>query len=144
MNVEARPGEPSESRAAEQSDLQHVVAAGRRAVPLIPAGAVFEGQISMQGATRIDGVVRGTVRGTGLLEVGPQGRIEGLVECERVRNEGAIVGPLVAQGHVILAPGAYFEGELHAPTLEVADSATWNGVARVGPSPCRIPTSSLR
>jgi len=102
-------------------------------VPLIPADAVFEGQVSVQGETRVDGTIRGTLRGTGRLDLGPESRVEGGIECEDVRSEGAIVGPVVAHRRAELGPGASLEGDIDAPVVEVADSAVWNGHARVGP-----------
>ena len=115
-----------------QFDLQHVVAGGSSLVPLVPADGVFEGQIAILGETRIDGTVRGTLRGNGRLALGPAGRIEGIIECEEVRSQGAIVGPVVAHCSVHLGPGAVMDGDLDTPRVEVSDSAIWNGVARVG------------
>jgi cytoskeletal protein CcmA (bactofilin family) len=115
-----------------QKNLQHVVAGDSANVPLIPADGVFEGQVSVQGETRIDGEIRGTLRGTGRLELGPTSRIEGDIECEDVRSEGAIVGPVVAHRRAALGPGASLEGDIDAPVVEVDDGAVWNGTARVG------------
>jgi cytoskeletal protein CcmA (bactofilin family) len=115
------------------NDLQHVVAAEGARIPLVPADGVFEGQIEVQGLSLIDGTVRGTVRGTGRVELGPGARIEGLIECEEVASEGTIVGPVVASRRARLGPGAVLEGDLDAPLLEVEETAVWNGAARVGP-----------
>ena len=114
------------------SSLQHVVAGRSALIALVPVGGVFEGQIAILGETRIDGSVHGTLRGSGRLELGPGGRIEGSIECEEVRSQGAIVGPVVAHHRVVLGPGAKLDGDLRTPRVEVADSAIWNGVARVG------------
>jgi cytoskeletal protein CcmA (bactofilin family) len=127
----SRPN-PIEDGSAAQKSLQHVVAGESTLIPLIPAQGVFEGQVSVQGDTRIDGTVRGTVRGTGRLELGPSARVEGTIECEDVCSQGAIVGPVVAHRRAELGPGARLDGDLDAPRLAVADSALWNGRARVG------------
>jgi cytoskeletal protein CcmA (bactofilin family) len=124
--------EPAEDASESQKNLQHVVAGDSANVPLIPADGVFEGQVSVQGETRVDGTIRGTLRGTGRLELGPESRVEGDIECEDVRSEGAIVGPVVAHRRAELGPGASLEGDIDAPAVEVADSAVWNGHARVG------------
>jgi cytoskeletal protein CcmA (bactofilin family) len=118
--------------AAAQKNLQHVVAGVSAVIPLVPVGGVFEGQVSVQGDTRIDGTVRGTLRGTGRLELGPNARVEGGIECECVCSQGAIVGPVVAHQRAELGPGASLEGDLDTPTLSLADSAVWTGTARVG------------
>ena len=136
MNATAKsarmPVEPVERDSENPKNLQHVVAGDSANVPLIPADGVFEGQVSVQGQTRIDGTIRGTLRGTGRLELGPQSRVEGDIECEDVRSEGAIVGPVVAHHRAELGPGARLEGDLTAPVVKVHDSAVWNGVAKVG------------
>ncbi len=126
--------EPEAAAAAEtgRSDLQHVVAGRYPLVPLVPADGVFEGQIAILGETRIEGTVRGTVRGSGRLELGPDGRIEGIVECDEVWSHGTIVGPVTALCRVHLYSGALMDGDLDTPRVEVSDSAIWNGVARVG------------
>lgn len=127
----------SQRRAAQEGssdpqNLQHVVAGENAKVPLIPADGVFEGEVSVQGQTRIEGTLRGSLRGSGRLELGPESRVEGAIECDDVRSQGAIVGPVVAHQRAELGPGARLEGDLTSPTVEVADSAVWNGTARVG------------
>jgi len=126
-----RPG-VSEAAAGSEKNLQHVVAGDSALAPLIPEDGVFEGQVSVRGETRIDGLVRGSLRGTGRLELGPSARIEGEVICEELCSEGAIVGPVEALQRVELGPGATLEGDLDTPSLKVADSAILNGNARVG------------
>ena len=128
------PSEPEAVGRAETGrfDLQHVVAGRSPLVALVPADGVFDGQIAILGETRIDGTVRGTLRGSGRLELGPDGRIEGIIECEEVWSQGAIVGPVVAHSRVHLGSGAVMDGDLDTACVEVSDSAIWNGVARVG------------
>jgi cytoskeletal protein CcmA (bactofilin family) len=126
--------EPEAAASCEEGrfDLQHVVAGRSFSVPLVPVDGVFEGQVAILGETRIEGTVRGTLRGSGRLELGPDGRIEGSIECAEVRSQGAIVGLVVAHGRIHLRSGARMLGDLETPRLEVSDSAIWNGVARVG------------
>ena len=139
MSATAKPlrtsGRPVEEVVDSEKNLQHVVAGDSTNVPLIPADGVFEGQVSVQGETRIEGIVRGSLRGTGRLDLGPNARVEGEIECEEVRSEGAIVGPVVAHYRAELRPGSSLEGDVSSPRLTVADSAVWNGRARVGDPP---------
>jgi len=101
-------------------------------VALVPAGGVFEGEIAVIGHTRVEGRVVGSLRGPGVLELGPGAVVEGEIECGEVRSEGAIHGSVRARDRLALAAGARLEGDLDAPRVEVADHAVWNGVARVG------------
>ena len=127
-----RRSEASEAGGKNEKNLQHVVAGDSAVVPLVPADGVFEGQVSVQGETRIEGVVRGVLRGTGRLELGPDARIEGEIECEEVCSEGAIVGPVAAHQRIELGAGARLDGDVETPKLKVAESALLNGSARVG------------
>lgn len=99
---------------------------------LVPEGGVFEGQVAVAGPTRIDGTVRGTLRGPGALLIGPTGHVEGQIDCSVVISQGAVTGPITAEQRACLESGAHFEGDLAAPVLEVHDDAVWIGRARIG------------
>jgi cytoskeletal protein CcmA (bactofilin family) len=99
---------------------------------LVPKGGHFEGEVAVSGETRIEGRVEGGLRGSGRVVVGPDGCIEGAVECEQLDSEGTIRGPIVARERVRLGPGALLQGDVATPLIEVEDSAVWQGIARVG------------
>lgn len=100
---------------------------------LVPEGGVFEGQVAVAGPTRIDGTVRGTLRGPGALLIGRTGHVEGQIDCSEVVAQGAVIGTITAEQRACLDAGAHFEGDLAAPVLEVHDDAVWIGKARIGP-----------
>lgn len=101
-------------------------------VALVPHEGVFEGQLVLAGTTLIEGVVRGSLRGSGELVLGPDARVEGVIECDVVTSRGQILGSVVARRCIRLAEGARMDGDLQAPAIEVADDVVWNGRARVG------------
>jgi len=101
-------------------------------VSLVPREGYFEGLVAIVGQTRIEGTVRGSLRGTGTLVLGPEARVEGAVECDVVSSRGVMIGPVVARIRAHFADGAHFEGDLDAPAVEVDGDVVWNGVARVG------------
>lgn len=115
-----------------QPDREHHGSADSSAVPLVPREGFFEGQVAIFGRTRVEGTVRGSIRGSGELILGPAARVEGLVECDVVSSRGAIVGPVIARIRAHFGDGAHFEGDLDAPVVEVQGDVVWNGVARVG------------
>jgi cytoskeletal protein CcmA (bactofilin family) len=106
--------------------------ANTAAISLVPREGYFEGLVAIVGQTRIEGTVRGSLRGTGMLVLGPEARVEGAVECDVVSSRGVIIGPVVARIRAHFADGAHFEGNLDAPAVEVDGDVVWNGVARVG------------
>ncbi len=101
-------------------------------LPLVPREGFFEGQIAILGRTLVEGTVRGSLRGAGELIIGPEARIEGVVECDVVSSRGVIVGPVTARSRAHFSDGAHFEGDLDSPTVSIDGDAVWTGVARVG------------
>ena len=111
----------------------HAERAGALAVgPLIPRGGFFEGQVAIVGPTRIEGSVRGSIRGQGDLEVGPEARIEGRVECDALASEGEIVGPVRVRTRARFEAGARLDGDLEVPVMSFDETAVWNGRATIG------------
>jgi len=88
--------------------------------------------VAITGQTRVDGTVRGSLRGSGELILGPEARVEGAVECDVLSSRGVIVGPVVARIRAHFGGGAHLEGDLDTPAVEVDGDVVWNGVARVG------------
>ncbi len=99
---------------------------------LIPRGGAFEGQVAITGPTRIEGSVRGSLRGAGDLFLGSGGRVEGRVECESLVSEGEIVGPVEASLRARFEAGARLDGDLRTPVVSFDEAAVWNGRALVG------------
>ena len=132
------PGGSSEAteKTRPDSGLPRMVAPGKPIPParcaLVPEGGVFEGQVALVGETRIDGWVRGRLRGEGRLLLGPRGRIEGVLECDEIDSEGVVQGPIHARERLRLGPAARLDGDVETPRMEVCPSAVWSGSARVG------------
>lgn len=101
-------------------------------VPLVPREGFFEGLVAVLGETHVEGTVRGSLRGPGELVIGPEARVEGVVECGVVSSRGTIVGPVIARSRAHFGDGAHFDGDLDAPAVAVDGDVVWNGVARVG------------
>lgn len=101
-------------------------------IPLVPRGGFFEGQVAILGRTRVEGSVRGSLRGPGELILGPDALVEGVVDCDAVSSRGTIIGPVVVRVGAFFGDGARFEGDLDAPTVEIEGDIAWIGVARVG------------
>lgn len=126
---------PSATEAAGQPDQEGRDSVASDHVALIPREGLFEGQVAIHGQTRVEGTVRGSLRGSGELVLGRDARVEGLIECDVVSSQGEIIGPVIARVRAHFADGARLEGDLEAPSVEVEGDVVWNGVARVGGSP---------
>jgi cytoskeletal protein CcmA (bactofilin family) len=99
---------------------------------LVPRGGSFEGQVAIVGPTRIEGHVRGSLRGVGDLRIGSEARVEGRVECDALESDGEILGPVSVRTRARFGPGARLDGDLQAPIVSLDEDAVWNGRALVG------------
>jgi len=99
---------------------------------LVPRGGSFDGQVAIVGPTRIEGHVRGRLRGFGALQLGSQARVEGRVECDSLECEGEIVGPVSVRTRARFGAGARLDGDLQVPVVALDEAAVWNGRAIVG------------
>jgi cytoskeletal protein CcmA (bactofilin family) len=123
---------PNSNLAGGRPDQDGRASAASTGVALVPRGGFFEGQIAILGQTRIEGTVRGSLRGAGELVLGREARVEGVVECDAFSSRGEMIGPVVAHTRAHLGEGAHLEGDLEGPAVEVDDGVIWNGVARIG------------
>lgn len=101
---------------------------------LVPRGGSFDGQVAIVGPTRIEGHVRGSLRGSGELYVGTAARVEGRVECDALESDGEIVGPVAVRTRARFGAGARLDGDLQVPVVAFDDDAIWNGRAQIGES----------
>lgn len=118
--------------AAEARDATSAPRSGVGEGALVPRGGSFEGQVAIVGPTRIEGSVRGSLRGPGELFVGSEARVEGRVECEGITSEGEILGPVAVRTKARFGPGARLDGDLQAPVVVFDEDAVWNGRAEIG------------
>jgi cytoskeletal protein CcmA (bactofilin family) len=125
-------GAEAPGEAAGVAPIDGRASAAATGVALVPRGGCFEGRVALVGETIIDGTVVGSLRGTGELILGPEARVEGAVECDRITSRGHIDGPVVARRHAHLSGGARLDGDLEAPAIEIEGEVLWNGTARVG------------
>jgi cytoskeletal protein CcmA (bactofilin family) len=90
---------------------------------LVGRGAFFEGKLAFGGAIRIDGHVRGEVRGDGTLVVGEGGLVEAAVQVGSLVVLGAVVGEIVAKDGVRVTERGRVEGRVQCPRLVVEEGA---------------------
>lgn len=89
---------------------------------------IVEGDVIAGGRLRVDGTVRGAVRADGVLEVAPEGCIDGgPVRAPEVRIAGTVVGNVHAEGRAEIWRGARVEGDVHAASLDVEEGARFRG-----------------
>lgn len=90
---------------------------------LLGPGAEYEGDLVFQGRVRIDGKLAGTVRSDDLLEVGPQGRVDGEIDVAQALIAGRVDGLLRARERCTLLESAVVHGQVLTPWLDVRPGA---------------------
>jgi cytoskeletal protein CcmA (bactofilin family) len=108
---------------------------GKKAQPpikgLLAQGCRIEGVLVFTEGMRIDGEVKGEVRGMpdqgSLLVISESGVIEGEVRADHVIVNGRIKGPIIAAEVLELQPRARVEGDIQYRVLEVHAGATVSG-----------------
>ena len=98
---------------------------------LIGAGTRIEGNVTFAGGLRIDGEVKGDVRGAdgqaGTLVISEQARVEGEIAVAHLVVNGAVVGPVHATDFLELQPRSRVTGDVHYTTIEMHLGAVVEG-----------------
>ena len=94
-------------------------------------GAHYEGDLAFEGRVRIDGHFTGRVYTEDVLELGPQGVIEGEADVARAIISGRVQGRIRVRERLRLEAGGRIEGKLDAGIVEMAPGASIHGEVRI-------------
>lgn len=90
---------------------------------LIGAGTRIEGNVVFAGGLRVDGEVKGDVRGAegaqGTLVISEHARVEGAIHVSHLVVNGTVVGPVHAAEFLELQPRSRVTGDVHYTSLEM-------------------------
>ena len=82
-------------------------------------GAHYQGDLSFEGRVRIDGHFTGRVYTEDILELGPQGLIEGEADVARAVISGHVRGKLRCREHLVVESTGFVDGALDAGVLDL-------------------------
>jgi cytoskeletal protein CcmA (bactofilin family) len=94
---------------------------------VIGSGARFEGLLSFWGSARVEGTMRGEVQADGLLEVGPDAKLEAHVEVDVLVVEGLVEGDVVARERVEIRDGGRVCAAIATPRLVLSEGGVLDG-----------------
>jgi cytoskeletal protein CcmA (bactofilin family) len=100
---------------------------------ILGADAIFKGEMTYEGAMRIEGKFEGKLNSKGRLAIGRNADITGEIDVGRVNVEGAFKGNISARERVEVSSSARVLGDLRAPKLVVAEGATLIGNFNISP-----------
>jgi len=101
---------------------------------VIGPDAQFKGELTFQGAVRVDGQFEGSIQTTGKVFVSKGGKLKAEVKAGSVALEGQVDGNLTADDRVELRATAQLRGDVRAAKLLVVEGASFVGRCEVGPN----------
>ena len=97
---------------------------------LMDASVKIEGDFYFDKSARIDGVIKGNIKGpktkSSVLIVGPKAKIEGDILCHSVVVLGTIIGNIESE-HLEVRSGATISGDVKYSVIEVHQGSNING-----------------
>lgn len=107
-------------------------AATSNASTMIGAGTVITGDIESNGDIRIDGVLKGSLKGKAKIIVGAEGVVEGNIEGLQADIMGQVTGTIKVQELLFLHGKTAVHGDIYAGKLQVEPTAVFNGNCHMG------------
>jgi cytoskeletal protein CcmA (bactofilin family) len=98
----------------------------------IVEGTSIEGQINSKSNIRIDGFLKGTVITQGRLVLGPEGKIEGEIQCNNADIEGTLNGTINVKELLTLKASAKLQGDITTNKLAIEPGAVFSGTCSMG------------
>lgn len=105
------------------------------------AGTVFKGDLSFQGAVRIDGIYQGDIKSEGTLIAGKDSKVEGTININQFSLAGNFIGEVFAKSSVVIHKGGVLKGVVHTPALVVEEGAILDANIIMTPEPVEKATA---
>ncbi|HEY9814583.1 MAG: polymer-forming cytoskeletal protein [Synechococcales cyanobacterium K44_A2020_017] len=105
----------------------------------LSATSEFQGDIHVEGALRVDGIIHGKVDVIGDVEISQTGLIEGPeLRAHNITLHGVVKARVVADGRLTLSSTARLEGDVTANSLDIEAGAFYIGhIATTEPNPSK-------
>ena len=99
---------------------------------LIGSGTTITGDIVSNGDVRIDGILKGNIRGSAKILIGQDGLVEGDIQGQQADILGKVNGKIQVKELLNLRGKAAVNGDIRAAKLQVEPSVTFNGKCHMG------------
>jgi cytoskeletal protein CcmA (bactofilin family) len=93
--------------------------------------AEVTGRLSFASPTRVEGKLKGEVRASELLVVGPQAVVHATVRAARLVVLGEVRGEVLAAARVEVCAGGRLFGDVETQSLVIQEGATFEGRSRM-------------
>ena len=105
---------------------------------LLGAESEVSGKLSFAGPTRIDGRLRGEVRGEDMLVIGESGYVNGTIHAPALVVLGRVDGDVLCAERVEIGPRGALRGSIETRALVVHDGAQLDGDCRIAPPRAKV------
>ncbi len=142
MGIFGRDERTSSSKASIQASTggrSQAGSAGLGGSTVIARGNRIEGTISGSSDIQVDGDLQGSIDGSGVVRVAPQGRVEGTVAGRVVVVAGTVRGDIAAAETAELESSARVTGNITAPRIRIADGASFDGQVFMKEATAKVP-----
>ena len=99
---------------------------------LISAGTTLNGDIISENDLRVDGTIKGNIKCSSKIIIGPTGFVDGHIESANADITGKVQGNVVVKEFLQLRGESKVTGNLTAAKLQIDPTATFNGQCHMG------------
>ena len=99
---------------------------------IIGAGTAITGDINSNGDIRIDGSLTGNLTAKAKILIGPEGVVEGDINCQQADVLGKVVGKIHVKDILNLRGKATVNGDVFTGKLQIEPTVTFNGHCHMG------------
>ncbi|MBN2635957.1 MAG: polymer-forming cytoskeletal protein [Prolixibacteraceae bacterium] len=103
-----------------------------QSINIINEGTKIKGDVISSGDIRIDGELTGNISTKGKLVIGPNGKINGEVDCNNIEVAGFIKGKINATELLNMKSTCQIEGDIIAGKLSVEPGSLFSGTCTMG------------
>ncbi|HET6148211.1 MAG TPA: polymer-forming cytoskeletal protein [Polyangia bacterium] len=101
---------------------------------VVGRSAFIRGELSAEGAFRIDGTIEGTVASRAEVVIGETGVVKGDVVGSDVVVAGQVLGNVRCTGHLEILAKGKVEGDIAAQSVRIETGGVFRGTSFMGPS----------
>ena len=100
---------------------------------ILAANCLCRGNLSAQGAFRLDGRVEGSVESLSAVVIGEGGAVHGDVRGSDIVVAGHVHGNVVCSGHLEIRATGKIEGNIDASSVRIETGGIFRGTSHMGP-----------
>jgi cytoskeletal protein CcmA (bactofilin family) len=111
-----------ENKAANRGEIENILA----------HTSLCRGDLSADGAFRIDGWVEGSVESRSAVVIGESGAVRGNVRGTDVVVAGQVLGNVICSGHLEILASGKIEGDIDAQSVRIETGGIFRGTSHMG------------